>query len=59
MGAFYISKLKEQFNQQLHLALAAYNVGPGTLRRAMSQGDLKGTEYIFRVYQIRNALKGV
>lgn len=59
LGAFYLSKLKGQFKNRLHLALAAYNVGPGKLRRAMDQGELKGTEYIFRVYQIRNALKGV
>jgi soluble lytic murein transglycosylase-like protein len=58
MGAFYIADLKRLFSGRLHLALASYNVGPAALKRGLDEGKLLSSEYVFRVFDLANELKG-
>jgi soluble lytic murein transglycosylase-like protein len=59
MGAFYLADLKKIFGGQLHLALASYNVGPGALKKGIEEGKLLSSEYVFRVYDLANELRGL
>jgi hypothetical protein len=57
MGAYYLRELQGLFSGQLHLALASYNVGPGALKKALGEGRLLSSEYVFRVYDLANEVK--
>jgi hypothetical protein len=52
LGAYYISSLIREFNGDVDLALASYNVGPNKLRQAMTEGEKPGTQFVARIRQI-------
>jgi membrane-bound lytic murein transglycosylase MltF len=58
LGAYYLSQLRDAFSGKMHLALASYNVGPGTLKKGLDEGRMPGAEYVFRVFDLVNILKG-
>lgn len=43
LGSWYLRSLHKQFDENLYAALAAYNAGPGTVKRWMSEGTWDGT----------------
>lgn len=42
MGSWYLSSLKEQFDQNVFVAVAAYNAGPGNVRKWLDEGRWDG-----------------
>jgi soluble lytic murein transglycosylase len=42
MGSWYLSSLKEQFDQNVFAAVAAYNAGPGNVRKWLDEGRWDG-----------------
>ncbi len=58
MGAFYLAELRQIFSGRLHLALASYNVGPAALKKGLEEGKMLSSEYVFRVFDLANELKG-
>jgi hypothetical protein len=56
LGAFYLAELRQQFGD-VDLALASYNVGPGTVLKAIKDGETKGTGYIQKIREILRAFK--
>lgn len=59
LGTFYLAHLKSIFQDRTHLALAAYNVGPSALRKSLKQGEMRGRDYISRVYQMRRQIRAL
>ncbi len=55
-GSQYIAKMLEQFNNDLDLALAAYNAGPGTVRRYQGIPPYKETKRYVKQVQHHYAL---
>lgn len=43
MGTWYVKELNRQFNENLPVALAAYNAGPGKVKQWLDKGIWKGT----------------
>jgi soluble lytic murein transglycosylase-like protein len=55
-AAFYVSKLSRRFGGDTTLALAAYNVGPTKLRRALNlEGETPGRGYAIKVMKRSSA----
>jgi hypothetical protein len=48
-SAFYLARLGRRYKGDLPLALAAYNVGPTKLNRAMKEGERPGMRYARKV----------
>jgi len=56
MGSFYLRKLLHRFDD-LHVALAAYNVGPTRLRTIMTEQDRVPRIYATKVQTLTAALR--
>ncbi|MBB3109579.1 soluble lytic murein transglycosylase [Paenibacillus phyllosphaerae] len=44
LGAWYLDSLHDQFNDNRYAAIAAYNAGPGNVKRWLSDGTWDGSE---------------
>lgn len=56
LGLTYLRQLEERFGD-LHVAMAAYNMGPERVRR-MSQGRAKGARYVKKILARYEGLRG-
>jgi soluble lytic murein transglycosylase-like protein len=57
MGFKYLRQLIDRYGGNRHLALTAYNRGPGTVERSLKKGRDPDNGYAATV--LRNALRGV
>lgn len=57
MGVKYFSRLNRMFDNDTNAALAAYNVGPGTLASAISAGDGMPSRFAEKVLENYRNLK--
>ena len=60
-GARYIKMLMDRYNGDVHLAVAAYNYGPGRISREAASGDIpRGANWYsgYVYYHLQQVLKG-